>query len=341
MIKVTERKRLKFKDGYTYLNRNMIMDKHPKHVYKSLLKSFSQKDIHQYSDMWKTYELLANHLNVTEDKLLITRGVEGSIKYIFETLLDKGDTIAMITPTYAMYHVYSEVYGIKQIPIKGKKPSYTISVDEIKNVIPKINVLFIDNPKSHLPQSFSDDELNEIINYAQTKNVIVFLDEVYVGWDKKSYLNNLPKHDNLIIAQSCSKIAFPSLKAGWLITNERLQKRISSTRNSYELNYFGCKGVEWIIQNQNYIDDLKKKILDTKHRWYYELLSKNKKFRVFNSDGCTLRLYGDKDIIKKTHDNLYSQKIVLGIVEENNLVFSVTTNKEIEVPIFNEILNSN
>ena len=70
-------------------------------------------------------------------------------------------------------------------------------------------------------------------------------------------------------------------------------------------------------------------------------MSKNKKFRVFNSDGYTLRLYGDKDIIKKTHDNLYSQKIVLGIVEENNLVFSVTTNKEIEVPIFNEILNSN
>ena len=58
---------------------------------------------------------------------------------------------------------------------KGKKPSYTISVDEIKNVIPKINVLFIDNPKSHLPQSFSDDELNEIINYAKPKMLLFFL----------------------------------------------------------------------------------------------------------------------------------------------------------------------
>ncbi len=340
MIKVTERKRLKFQDGYKYLNRNMIMDEHPQHVYDSLLKSFTRNDIHQYSDMWKTYELLGKHLNLNQDKLLITRGVEGSIKYIFETLLDKGDTIAMITPTYAMYHVYSEVYGIQQIRLKGKKPNYNISVDEIKNVIPNINVLFIDNPKSHIPQSFSDDELNEIINYANTKNVIVFLDEVYVGWDKKSYLQNLPKHNNLIIAQSCSKIAFPSIKAGWLITNEELQKQISSTRNSYELNYFGCKGVEWIISNQNYIDDLKRSILETKHRWY-DVLSKSKKFKVFNSEGYTLRLFGDKDLIKKVYDNLYLNKIVLGIVEENNLVFSVTTNKEIEVLIFNEILGNN
>ena len=340
MIKVTERKRLKFQDGYKYLNRNMIMDEHPQHVYDSLLKSFTRNDIHQYSDMWKTYELLGKHLNLNQDKLLITRGVEGSIKYIFETLLDKGDTIAMITPTYAMYHVYSEVYGIQQIRLKGKKPNYNISVDEIKNVIPNINVLFIDNPKSHIPQSFSDDELNEIINYANTKNVIVFLDEVYVGWDKKSYLQNLQKHNNLIIAQSCSKIAFPSIKAGWLITNEELQKQISSTRNSYELNYFGCKGVEWIISNQNYIDDLKRSILETKHRWY-DVLSKSKKFKVFNSEGYTLRLFGDKDLIKKVYDNLYLNKIVLGIVEENNLVFSVTTNKEIEVLIFNEILGNN
>lgn len=340
MIKVTERKRLKFQDGYKYLNRNMIMDEHPQHVYDSLLKSFTRNDIHQYSDMWKTYELLGKHLNLNQDKLLITRGVEGSIKYIFETLLDKGDTIAMITPTYAMYHVYSEVYGIQQIRLKGKKPNYNISVDEIKNVIPNINVLFIDNPKSHIPQSFSDDELNEIINYANTKNVIVFLDEVYVGWDKKSYLQNLPKHNNLIIAQSCSKIAFPSIKAGWLITNEELQKQISSTRNSYELNYFGCKGVEWIISNQNYIDDLKRSILEIKHRWY-DVLSKSKKFKVFNSEGYTLRLFGDKDLVKKVYDNLYLNKIVLGIVEENNLVFSVTTNKEIEVLIFDEILGNN
>mgnify|MGYP000595303539 CR=1 FL=1 len=81
-------------------------------------------------------------INLNQNKLLITRGVEGSIKYIFETLLNVGDTIAMITPTYAMYHVYSEVYGIKQIQLKGKKPNYHISVDEIKCFTTRPDTLF-------------------------------------------------------------------------------------------------------------------------------------------------------------------------------------------------------
>ena len=53
----------------------------------------------------------------------------------------------------------------------------------------------------------------------------------------------MSKHDNLIISGSFSKIAFPSIKSGWLITNESLKKQIESTRNSYDLDYFDCKSI--------------------------------------------------------------------------------------------------
>ena len=57
-----------------------------------------------------------------------------------------------------MYHVYSEVYGIEEIHIEGTTTDYNITVEQIKKVIPKIKVLFLDNHKSHLPSSFNDDE---------------------------------------------------------------------------------------------------------------------------------------------------------------------------------------
>ena len=59
MTKVIDRKRLKFKDGYTYLGRNMIMDEHPEYIYKSLLNYFKKEDLHQYSDIRKTYDILS------------------------------------------------------------------------------------------------------------------------------------------------------------------------------------------------------------------------------------------------------------------------------------------
>ena len=50
------------------------------------------------------------------------------------------------------------------------------------------------------------------------------------------------------------------MKSGWLVTSKELQKQISSTRNSYELDYFACKGIKWVIDHQDYVDDMKDKI---------------------------------------------------------------------------------
>lgn len=335
MVKTIERKRLKFKDGHTYLGRNMIMDEHPEHIHKSLLEYFKKEDLHPYPDMWKPYEKLSNYLNVSEEKLLITRGVEGAFKQVFETLVDKGDSVGILTPTCAMYHVYAEVYGIDVIKIQGKRPDYKITVEQIKEVVPNIKVLFLDNPKLHLSSHFTHQELDTIITYCNSFGVKVFLDEVYVGWGIDSYLPYLDEYDNLIISSSFSKIGFPSIKTGWLVANKKLKEKLESNRGAYELDYFSCKSLEFIIDNQDYIKDLKKGILDTKKRWYKEL-SKNKKFTVYDSKGYVLRLYSeDKELVKEAYDNLYNQKVVVGLVDDVNLVFSVTNNKEIEDIIFN------
>jgi histidinol-phosphate/aromatic aminotransferase/cobyric acid decarboxylase-like protein len=342
VVNIVKRKRLKFKDDYTYLGRNMIMDEHPEHIHKSLLEYFKKEDLHQYPSMWKLHQVLSNYLNVSEEKLLITRGVEGAFKQVFETLVDKGDSVGILTPTCAMYHVYSEVYGVKEIHIQGEAPDYTITVEQIKKVVPKIKVLFLDNPKSHIPSSFNENELREIIDYCEKHEVIVFLDEVYIGWEQKSYLPNLSNHKNLIISQSFSKIAFASLRVGWLVANKDLKKKIESLRDSYELNYFACKSIEFIIDNQDYINELKKNILDTKKRWHAEL-SKGQKlgFKVYNSKSYVLRLYSeDKEFVRRTYDQLYSEKIIVNIVDDVNLVFSVSNNKKIWEIFTNVILKT-
>ena len=337
MNKVIERKRLKFKDDYIYLGRNMIMDEHPEYIHKSLLEYFKKEDLHPYPDMWKPYQVLSNFLGVKENNLLITRGVEGAFKQVFETLVESGDSVGILTPTCAMYHVYAEVYGVDVIEIKGEEPDYKISVGQVKEIVPDIKVLFLDNPKSHLPSHFTHQELNTIITYCNFFGVKVFLDEVYVGWDIDSYLPYLNNHNNLIVSSSFSKIAFASTRVGWLVTNKDLKEKIESTRPVYEIDYFASKFIEFIIDHQDYVNGLKKSILDTKNRWYKKL-SNSKKFKVYTSQSYVLRLYSeDKELVKKTYNNLYDKKIVVGIVDDINLVFSVSNNKKIEDIIFSEI----
>ena len=63
----------------------MIMDSHPDYIYDNLLNTFKVEDFHQYPDMSLPYRALSKYLQINEDNLLITRGVEGAIKQTFET----------------------------------------------------------------------------------------------------------------------------------------------------------------------------------------------------------------------------------------------------------------
>jgi histidinol-phosphate/aromatic aminotransferase/cobyric acid decarboxylase-like protein len=334
MVNNIFRKRLKFKDDYTYLNRNMVMEKHPDHIHQSLLKTFKVEDLNQYPDMWRSYEVLSNHLEVPQDQLLITRGTEGALKQVYETFNLSGKSVGVIVPTYAMYSVYSSAYNVNHIPIKGTAPDYKLSVEDIKKFAKEIDVLFLVNPSSHLSNSFTDEELEEIINFYKDNDAIVFLDEVYTGWEAESYLTHLSRHDNLIISSSFSKIGFPCIKTGWLATNKQLKNKLESTRSSYELDYFSCKSLEFIINNQEYLDGFKKKLLKTKRRWI-EKLSHATDFKVYDSMLYTLRIYSEnRDLIKRIYNNLYTKKIVVHVEDEINLIFSVCADKKIEKDFF-------
>ena len=337
MIKPTERKRLRLKENYVYLNRNMIVDPHPDYIHESLLKTFKSEDLTQYPDLWKPYKILSEYLGVKQNQLLITRGVEGSIKQLHETFNLDGKTTGVIVPTYAMYHVYSQAYNTNLVTIKGNAPDYKITISQIKDIAPSLDILFLVNPSAHLANCFTDEELKEIIEFCDTLGVIVFLDEVYAGWEKLSYISNLHKHDNLIISSGFSKMGFPSIKTGWLATNKRFKKILESTRSSYEIDYFSCKSLEFIINNQEYFQELSKRLLKTKKRWI-EKLSQSKKFKVYDSTLYTLRIYcEDENLIKTIYNNLYAKKIVVNIEDKINLTFSVCMNNKVEDDFFKAI----
>jgi histidinol-phosphate/aromatic aminotransferase/cobyric acid decarboxylase-like protein len=338
MVKSIPRIRKHFKKGYTYLNRNMIMDEHPKYIFNELLNTFEYNELHQYPDMFPPYKILSEYLKIDENKLLLTRGVEGSIKTVFESLnLKSTDKVGAFVPTCAMFKVYADVFDVKFIPIKGEAPDYNITIDQIKNVLPQIKILFLTNPMSHLENNFNNNELNEIINLCEKNNVIVFLDEVYIGWESKSYLPYLNKHNNLIISSSFSKIGFPSIKTGWLACCENLKLQLEATRGAYELDYFSNKTLEYIVSKKDYFKELKNNLLEIKKSWIKKF-KQNKKFKVYSSALYTVRLYSeDIKLVKNIYNNLYKNKIVVNIIDHKNLQFSVTSNKKIENLIFNEI----
>jgi len=325
-----ERKRLKLLDDHLYLSRNMVLDTHSKEFYNSFLNTLNVEDLSQYPDLWMTYDKLSNFLKIDFENLLITRGVEGAIKQAFDNIEFSKNAVGIITPTYAMYEVYAKAKGLEVKKTQGKPPDYHVSIDKIKEIVKQVDIFFLDNPKSHLPGYFENSVVDEILESCVANNCILFLDEVYSGWETQSYLKHRGVQDNLIISSGFSKVGFPCFKAGWLIAEKKMKRMLEANRSTYELNYFGCKGVEFIIDNYDYVMDFKQKLLDTKKDWVKKL-SKSKKFKVYDSKNFVIRLYcEDTQWVKETVKRLKSKKIIVGVVDEVNIVFSVINNKTAE-----------
>lgn len=331
-MKIISRKRIPIKKGYTYLGRGLMVDELPENMFNAFLSTIKRNELNTYPDMDKTYSILSEHLGISVDNLLITQGCEGAYRHIFEMLDIK--TAGALNPTCALTKVYADLHGVRLLPIMGKSPDYNISVEQVKAIIPHIDVLFLDNPKYHLENCFSNEELYNIINYCEHHNVIIFLDEVYVGFGVEGYPLNIHLHKNLIIARSFSKInALPSIHVGYLITNKKLKKVLESSRYSYETNYFGCKATEFVCKYQEYFDEMAKKVVAKRKEWCRRLF---KDFKVYEGYAHSIRIHADKETIDAMENRFLINRLVVNRYE-NNLIFCVTLNKELERLIFESI----
>ena len=103
------------------LNRNERVENFDKKIYLKIFKSLKKYDLGKYPDQSEIYDTLSAYLKVSEDEILISSGIDGSIKSIFEIFTKKDDKIAVLHPTYAMYEVYSNLFKTKLFKINYNK----------------------------------------------------------------------------------------------------------------------------------------------------------------------------------------------------------------------------
>ena len=94
-------------------------------------------------------------MKVSEDEILISSGIDGSIKSIFEIFTKKDDKIAVLHPTYAMYEVYSNLFKTKLFKINYNK--FKLNKKKLFSLIKnsEIKIIFIPNPNQPIEDNLS------------------------------------------------------------------------------------------------------------------------------------------------------------------------------------------
>ncbi len=224
---------------------------------------FKKININFYPNLKNTYKKLSKFLKLKSDQILITEGVSGGIKNILDSLdFDKNSEIIIPKPTFALYEIYSKLYGIK-IKTFNYSRSFELDHFQILKLINK-NTMAVFLPVPNIPVEGVVDykAIQNIAKKLYSKKILLAIDEVYFPFGKITFKNLIKNFNNVVIMRSFSKsYGLAGARIGCLISNKKNINIFNNTKGGYETNILSAKILEFVIENKHIS---KKYVKDTK-----------------------------------------------------------------------------
>ena len=222
-----------------------------------LLKSQITSDfLSAYPEIDSLYGKIASHLKCGENNIYITSGSDAAIKAVFEVFVEKGDKVALLDPTYAMYYVYGETFGAELLKINFKE-DLSLDAENILNLIEKERpkLICLANPNAPTGTIISPEDIKKIAVFCLKYDIIILIDEAYYPYYPHSAFPLILDFPNLIITRTFSKaFGLASCRLGFAVGQPEIIGYLYKVRPMYETNAFAAKFGELILDNYGIVE---------------------------------------------------------------------------------------
>lgn len=170
------------------------------------------------------------------ENITVTHGAIGANQLVFLSLLEKGDEVVSIVPTYQQHYSIPESLGASvRLLFLKEENNWLPDLEELDSIVTsRTKLLCLNNPNNPTGAVIPDWMLEKIVEIAQKKNVWILSDEVYRGLNLigKPYSKSIADlYSKGISVGSMSKTySLPGLRVGWVIAREDLIGEINHQR---------------------------------------------------------------------------------------------------------------
>ncbi len=262
-------------DSMVEMHRNISPDILSSGSFNDFLITLKKSNLDKYPEIDPLIEKIASHHDINKENVMITSGIDGGLKSIFEMCSTVGDNIATYYPSYTMYDVYVEMYALKMVPIVIDKETLAVTKEDILKVLDNdIGVLFLANPNMPIETSFNINEIEEITKKARQKETLVVIDEAYALFGCDTSVPLINKYENILVARTFSKaMGIPGIRLGYILGNSELVSYLQSRRFAHESNALTVAAGIWALDNFEIIMQIKDSVIKTREWFKMELKS--------------------------------------------------------------------
>lgn len=236
------------------------------------------------------------------DDVLVTHGAAGANALLYETIVEPGDEVIAIVPTYQQHTSIPKSLGAEVLPLTLRADDgYQPDLAELEALIsPRTRLISLTNPNNPTGVLIRDDGLAGIAAIAARHDLWVISDEVYRGVNQAddtlstSIAEIYPK--GIAVGSMSKAFAMAGLRLGWIAAPPALLHQVMIHRdyNTISVGMIDDLIASIALENRDALLDRNRRIvrtnLDILSRW----VAQEPSVSWFKPDGATVTLLNYK-----------------------------------------------
>ena len=224
------------------------------------LRGIRAADLTRYPEREPIEKLVAEHLGLEAEQVLLTNGVDEAIHVLCQTYLDAGDEVLLPVPTYSMYEVYASATEARLVTVQAGADFLFPFERLLEAITPRTKFIAIANPNSPTGSVAARDQILSIVERAP--QAVVFVDEAYFHFYGQTVADLIGRHPNLLLARTFSKAyGLAGLRLGVLAGPADVVRWLRRVISPYSVNSLALACLPAALQGQTYLKWYVKEVL--------------------------------------------------------------------------------
>lgn len=243
--------------GFLRLDMNESVQGLPVAFVRKVLEEFTPEYLATYPDYTSLKNKIAAHNHLAAENICLANGSDAAIKYIFETYVAARDTVLLTDPTFAMYHVYGEMFQAQSIVIKYNDDLTFPKRQFYRALGRNIKLAVIVNPNNPTGDALAAAELMPILHIASEHNVLLIIDEAYFYFHPETVIEAVKNYNNLIVLRTFSKLCgLAATRVGYAAACPEIIGHLKKVRPTFDINNLAVLFAERILDRKEIIGEL-------------------------------------------------------------------------------------
>jgi len=220
---------------------------------REVLGGISAGYLTRYPERAPVERIVADHLGVAPEQVVLTNGVDEAIHVLFETFLDAGDELLLPVPTYTMYEVYASATDAGVVTVQADVDLQFPFERLLGAITPRTKIIAIANPNSPSGSIATRQQIVEIAQRAPQAMVLV--DEAYFHFYGETVIDLIDTLPNVVVARTFSKAyGLAGLRLGVLAGTVESMQWIRRVLSPYSVNSLALACLPPALEDVSYLN---------------------------------------------------------------------------------------